>query len=382
MTGKDIGIRSVLALALLALAAACSSEDDPETNTGNVGAAGLGGSTPPPAAGLGGPVTPPPTSPPPGGPLVPPSTGSTAGGGATTAGGSGGTAGMAGMMGMAATGGMTPPMMGTDAGMMEPVADAGGMMGTGECCDDGDCLCHGPAPTALTARPGPFDTDSYTVSAGCIHFPTDAEPPFAAVAISDGFLGSGGCSSFQTGQWGPLYASHGIVAMIVNTGSSDQPATRGAALGRGIAAFKAENTKMGGQLFGKLSGRYGTSGFSMGGGGTTYAAEDDDTLLTNVAIMAWGPTRGAGVSVPTLVICGSSDGTASCGSHGTPFYNAVPTTVPKMRITVSSGHNGQPSAGGSESGEVGLAFQKVFLEGDERWRPLLIAAPNDNTTIK
>ena len=33
-----------------------------------------------------------------------------------------------------------------------------------------------------------------------------------------------------------------------------------------------ENTKNGSPLFGKLSGRYGTSGFSMGGGGTTYAA--------------------------------------------------------------------------------------------------------------
>jgi hypothetical protein len=24
----------------------------------------------------------------------------------------------------------------------------------------------------------------------------------------------------------------------------------------------------------------------------------------------------------------------------------------------------------------------VFLEGDERWRPLLVAAPNDGSTIK
>ena len=32
--------------------------------------------------------------------------------------------------------------------------------------------------------------------------------------------------------------------------------------------------------------------------------------------------------------------------------------------------------------QYGLAFQKVFLEGDERWRPLLVAAPNDMTTIK
>ena len=52
-----------------------------------------------------------------------------------------------------------------------------------------------------------------------------------------------------------------------------------------------------------------------------------------------------------------------------------------MRVQVSGGHNGQPTAGGSNSGEFGLAFQKVFLEGDERWRPLLVAADSEETNI-
>jgi hypothetical protein len=272
---------------------------------------------------------------------------------------------MAGMAGMA----------GSAAG------EAGTGTGTGMCCDDGDCLCHGDPPSALTSDRGPFDTDSYSTSAGCIYYPTDAEPPFAAVAVADGLLGSGGCSSFQTGQWGPLYASWGIVAMIVSTGSTDQPSTRGRALTEGIAAFKEENEDSGSPLYQKLAGRYGTSGFSMGGGGTTYAAQDDPTLLTNVPIMCYGPVR-SGVTVPSLVICGSSDGTASCTAHGTPFYNGLDDSVPKMRVTVSSGHNGQPSAGGGVSGEVGLAFQKVFLEGDERWRPLLLMADSNDTNIQ
>jgi hypothetical protein len=45
-----------------------------------------------------------------------------------------------------------------------------------------------------------------------------------------------------------------------------------------------------------------------------------------------------------------------------------------MRVQITSGHAGQPSSGGGKSGEYGLAFQKVFLENDERWRPLLVAA--------
>jgi hypothetical protein len=259
---------------------------------------------------------------------------------------------------------------------------SGGDSGAGTCCPDGNCLCHGPNPTALTSERGPYMTQSYTVTgAGCVFYPTNAEPPFAAVSVSDGFLGSGGCSSFQTGQWGAFYASWGIVAMIVDTGSADQPEQRGQALLQGIAAFKAENMKASGPLNGKLAGRYGTSGFSMGGGGTTFAAREDETLLTDVAIMPWGPTN-SGVTVPTLIICGSSDGTAPCSSHGTPAYRGIAATVPKMRIQISSGHAGQPSSGMGRSGQVGLAFQKVFLEGDLRWRPLLVAADSEETNIQ
>ncbi len=254
-------------------------------------------------------------------------------------------------------------------------------MGEGDCCPDGQCLCHGDAPTALTADEGPFKTESYTVPAGCVYYPTDAKPPFAAVAISDGFLGSGGCGRAQTGNWGPLYASWGIVTMIINTAGSDQPAARGTKLTAGIAAFKNENTKSGSPLFGKLAGRYGTSGFSMGGGGTSFSSAKDPSLLTSVAIMPYGPTRDE-VTVPTLVLCGSSDGTAPCRTHGTPYYGRIPESVPKMIVQVTSGHVGQPSAGSGASGKYGLAFQKVFLEGDQRWRPLLVAADSEATTVK
>ncbi len=264
---------------------------------------------------------------------------------------------------------------------MDDMMDDDVVIGDGMCCDDGNCLCHGPDPSGLTASEGPYNVETYTVSEGCIYYPTDAEPPFAAVTVSDGFIGTGGCGIAQTGRWGPLYASWGIVTMIINTGGGDQPPTRGSKLGGGIEAFKAENEDSGSPLYQKLSGRYGTSGFSMGGGGTTYASEDDPSLMTSVAIMPWGPTRGS-VTVPTLVICGASDGIASCTSHGTPYYGRLDNSVPKMRVTVSGGHNGQPSAGGSESGEMGLAFQKVFLEGDERWRPFLAGADSNDTNIQ
>jgi hypothetical protein len=254
-------------------------------------------------------------------------------------------------------------------------------MTDGMCCSDGDCICRDEPPAALTSDEGKYTVESYAHDAGCIYYPTDAQPPFSAVAISDGFGGSGGCGRTQTDRWGPLYASHGIVAMIVNTTGGDRPEVRGMKLSAGIAAFKAENENSSSPLHQKLAGRYSTSGFSMGGGGTSFASAADNTLKSSVAVMPWGPAR-SGIEVPTLVICGSSDGTASCASHGNPLYAGIPDTVPKMRIIVSSGHVGQPSAAGGDSGEVGLAFQKVFLDGDERWRPVLLMADFDATNIE
>jgi hypothetical protein len=254
------------------------------------------------------------------------------------------------------------------------------MMGAGACCSDGNCLCHGEPPAAPTNSPGPFKTAMFDMpNAGCVHYPMDAEPPFAAVTISDGFGGSGGCGPSQTGQWGPLYASWGIVAMIIHTGAGDQPTQRGTKLSAAVAAFKMENMKSGSPLMGKLSGRYGTSGFSMGGGGTTYSAQKDPMLKTNVSIMAWTPAT-SGITVPSLYIFGSSDTLA--GTMGMASYTSIKDPTPKMAVTVSSGHAGQPSAGMGESGKAGLAFQKVYLEGDERWRPLLLMIDAENTNIK
>jgi hypothetical protein len=216
---------------------------------------------------------------------------------------------------------------------------------------------------------------------GCVFYPTNAPPPYAAVAIADGFGGSGGCDSVQTEEWGPLYASHGIVSMIIETGTGDPANARGEALLAAIAAFKAENEKSESPLFGKLAGRYGTSGFSTGGGGSTFATQMDASLLSSVAIMPWGQAQSAG-SVPTLIVCGESDGVAPCSAYGTKAYAEIASTVPKMRVTVASGHNGEPSAATGAIGAHALAFQKLFLEGDERWRPLLVAATSDESTIQ
>lgn len=282
------------------------------------------------------------------------------------------------------------PTAGTNAqdGAAGAVAEAGAAapeltpLGPGMCCPDGECLCRAEPPSALSAAPGPHNFMQYPIEGlGCVFYPTDARPPYAAVAIADGFGGSGGCDSVQTQEWGPLYASHGIVSMIVEGGTGDQASARSAKLLEAIAAFKAENEKNDSPLFGKLAGRYGTSGFSTGGTASVLASEAEPSLRSSVAIMPWGAAQSAG-SVPTLIVCGDSDGVAPCSAYGSKTYAAIGGTVPKLRVTIASGHNGQPSAADGATGARALAFQKLFLEGDERWRPLVIAAPADESTIK
>jgi len=258
------------------------------------------------------------------------------------------------------------------AGMAGMAGDGGGA-----CCSDGDCLCHGPDPSELTSGSGPFDTDTFEISTGSVHYPIDAEPPFAAVAICGGFLNSGP----EMDGWGSFYASHGIVTVITWTLGSDFPDVRAAKLLEAIEELKGENTTMGSQLFGKLSDRFGTSGYSMGGGGTTIATTTDSTLKTSVGLAAWAPV-GSGISVPTLLLCGSSDGTAPC-SMSQSSYGSIPDSTPKMMISISGSTHfswfGPMDAGRGTSGSYALAFQKVFLEGDERWKPLLLESPSGGT---
>jgi hypothetical protein len=292
-------------------------------------------------------------------------------------------AGAAGTMAGAGAGGVTGgagaagTMAGAGTGGMMGGAGTGGMMGDGMCCDDGNCLCHTPPPASHTLDNGPFDTGMYDLAGvGCVFYPDDpaATGKFAAVAVADGFTGTGGCRSIMTGGWGEFYASWGIVLINMEVPSCCVP-ERGTALTAGIAALKAENAKSGSPLFEKLAGRYGVSGFSMGGGGSTLAARADPTLLTSVPIMSHQPV--SDVMVPTLFTCGSSDTAllGGCGGFGMPAYSRMPAGVPKGIFTVRSGHAGQPTSGGQ--GQYVLPFQKVFLEGDERWRPLLLATPFD-----
>jgi hypothetical protein len=231
---------------------------------------------------------------------------------------------------------------------------------------------HGDPPlTGLSDRGGPYWTDSYSGGTGTIFYPEGAPTPWAGITVCGGFLNTG----VESLGWGSFYASWGIVTNVVWTGAFDLPATRGWALASGVDELKAENLNPLSPLSGKMSGRYGTSGYSMGGGGTTVASISDPSLNVSIGMAPWAPS-GLGNSVPSLYICGDIDIIADCTSNSAWAYGEQSSLVPKMLAMVSAGHLdwlGGPSAGWGAGGGLALGFAKVFLEGDERWKSLLLS---------
>jgi hypothetical protein len=135
---------------------------------------------------------------------------------------------------------------------------------------------------------------------------------------------------------------------------------------------------------GKLSGRYGTSGYSMGGGGTTIATGMDQTLKTSVGMAPYGG-QSRNIKTATLLFCGSSDTTAPC-SMASGVYRGITDPTPKMWVTLSgTGHlewvGSYSGPGNGAAAKIALAFQKVFLEGDERWKPLLKMMPMGQQSV-
>ncbi len=401
------------------LAGACASGEELDTDIGTIPTGPLGGTTPAPVGTAGGTGTTP--TPPGGGAILPPAlSGTTPGGtlsgtttpprpGSPTGGASGTASAGGGASGTAAAGGTASGTAGgtasggtitVDAGLRPPVdagtgtrtdagtATAGGGGGTagavsgGDCCPDGNCLCSTKPPASLIeglgrAPRGPFKTATLNFASGTAYYPTDGKPPYGGVAIIPGFTNIGP----EMAEWGPFYASWGIVCVVTSSGPLDTPSIRAVWLGDAVKEMKAENMKASSPLNGKMAGRYGTSGYSMGGGGTTYATETDKTLKTSIGLAPWSPI-GSGITTPTLHFCGSADIVADC-SHAQWSYDAIPAATPKMMITISGCDHLTcwfgPNDTGGHSGGWGLAFQKVYLEGDTRWKALLLSKPSGAT---
>lgn len=251
--------------------------------------------------------------------------------------------------------------------------------------------CDGITLASL-ANPGPFEVATLTESNGIrngplyngatIYYPVNATPPFASIAIVPGFTAAP--SSVQ--EWGPFYASHGIVAIIIGTNSPlDFPETRANALIDALVTIKQENIRAASPLLGALNlNQLAVSGWSMGGGGAQRAAVLDPTIAGVVALCPYLLSPQLNHQSPTLIFSGQSDPTAIPALHADLHYNAIPSTTDKMLFEFASGNHSvanTPTGGNGAAGRLALAWLKLYVEENDCYCSLLAEVIAENTPV-
>ena len=155
-----------------------------------------------------------------------------------------------------------------------------------------------------------------------VYYPTNATPPFASIAIVPGFT----ASPDSVEQWGPFYASHGIVTIIIGTNSIfDFPEARAEALLDALETLREENTRNASPLLGAIDeDKFAVSGHSMGGGGAQRAAVLDNSIKGVVALCPWLPIPNLDHSSPVVIFSGQDDTVAPPGNHANIHYDNTP----------------------------------------------------------
>jgi pimeloyl-ACP methyl ester carboxylesterase len=257
-------------------------------------------------------------------------------------------------------------------------------------CPSG-AICRDEAPGSYS-RNGSYRTADYSLPRGAtpaattVFYPTNAEAPFSGLVFCPPFT----VQSWAFRAWGPFFASHGIVMVVMNTSSTmDTVDMRDNEQRKVLDALKAENTRAGSPLNGKLdTNRLGAVGWSMGGGATWINSSAYPGLATAMSLAghnmsATDPaSKGRTTKCPILIINGATDATILGGlGQSDGVYRNVPDGIPKVLYEVrGKGHMiwETPTSAGNAVAEIALAFQKTFLDGDTRWAQF-IQKPNNAT---
>lgn len=241
--------------------------------------------------------------------------------------------------------------------------------------------CEGVTLESLSI-PGPFSVAALDEEDGIrngpdyngatIYYPTNGIPPYASIAIVPGFIA--GPSSVEA--WGPFYASHGIVTIIIGTNSPiDFPEARAYALLDALETIKQENIRPASPLLGDLNlEQLAVSGWSMGGGGAQRAAVLDPTITGVVALCPWLPNPDFDHNSAALIFSGQDDTVAPPSLHADLHYEATPVSTNKLLFEVENGDHSfanSPTGGDYSVGKIALSWLKLYVEQNDCYCPLL-----------
>ena len=239
------------------------------------------------------------------------------------------------------------------------------------------------------ANPGIYDVATLTEADGLrngpnyfgatVYYPTNATPPYASIAIVPGFS----ASPDSVEQWGPFYASHGIVTIIIGTNSIfDFPEARAEALLDALETLREENTRNDSPLLGAIDeDKFAVSGHSMGGGGAQRAAVLDNSIKGVVALCPWLPNPDLDHSSPVVIFSGQNDAVAPPGVHANIHYDNTPNSTNKLLFEIENGDHSvanTPDGGNSSVGKIALSWFNLYVAQNDCYCSLLTDYLEDN----
>lgn len=102
-----------------------------------------------------------------------------------------------------------------------------------------------------------------------------------------------------------------------------------------------ENSSASSPFFQKINGKSGLMGHSMGGGATMLAAENNDNIKTIIGLAPAETNPSAiavtsNITIPALILSGSSDGVTAPSEHHLPIFNGI-SSLCKSYVSITGG---------------------------------------------